>query len=202
MEIVFFWIILCFVAGAVGDKRKIGFAGAFFLSLFLSPLVGLIMAFNSDKVTVERKTIPQMSRLVADGDRLFRSKDYNDAIEKYLSALTYSDKAPVTNFKLAKLYSLKQDEDKSIYHLAKAVQQGFKNIQKINHDPELSYLRDSTLFKQFVENGYTLPTTSIEVRPSLSKIEELEKLNSLFEKGVLTSSEFQNEKKRILSRNS
>lgn len=49
MEIFFSWIIFSFVAGAVGSSRKIGFWLAFLLSIFLSPLIGLIIAFSSPR---------------------------------------------------------------------------------------------------------------------------------------------------------
>ena len=47
MGIFFGWIIFSFVVGFVGSGRKIGFFGAFFLSLLLSPLIGLIIALVS-----------------------------------------------------------------------------------------------------------------------------------------------------------
>jgi len=47
MDIFFGWIIFSFVVGFVGSGRKIGFWGAFFLSLILSPLIGLIIALVS-----------------------------------------------------------------------------------------------------------------------------------------------------------
>ena len=47
MGIFFGWIIFSFVVGFVGSGRKIGFLGAFFLSLLLSPLIGLIVALVS-----------------------------------------------------------------------------------------------------------------------------------------------------------
>jgi hypothetical protein len=47
MGIFFTWIILSFVVGFVGSDRKIGFGGAFFISLILSPLIGLIFALMS-----------------------------------------------------------------------------------------------------------------------------------------------------------
>ena len=43
------WIVFSIVAGFVGSGRKIGFGWAFFWSLLLSPLIGLINAFASDK---------------------------------------------------------------------------------------------------------------------------------------------------------
>lgn len=47
MDIFFTWIILSFVIGFIGSGRKIGFGGAFFISLILSPLIGLIFALMS-----------------------------------------------------------------------------------------------------------------------------------------------------------
>ncbi|MBS1757402.1 MAG: hypothetical protein JSU03_09005 [Bacteroidetes bacterium] len=50
------WIIFSFVVGFIGSGRKIGFAGAFFLSLLLSPLIRLIIALVSkDKETEQYK---------------------------------------------------------------------------------------------------------------------------------------------------
>ncbi len=44
---IFFWIVLSFVAGFMGSNRKIGFFGAFLLSLILSPVIGIIFVLVS-----------------------------------------------------------------------------------------------------------------------------------------------------------
>lgn len=41
------WFILSIIVGVIGTDRKIGGAGAFFLSLFLSPLIGGIITLTS-----------------------------------------------------------------------------------------------------------------------------------------------------------
>ncbi len=41
------WIILSFAVGFMGTNRNIGFGGAFFLSLLLSPLIGIIFVLIS-----------------------------------------------------------------------------------------------------------------------------------------------------------
>lgn len=41
------WLGLSFLVGLIGSARQIKFWGAFFLSLFLSPLVGLIVTLLS-----------------------------------------------------------------------------------------------------------------------------------------------------------
>ena len=38
---------LCVLVGLLGEKKQIGFAGAFVLSIVLSPLIGFIIAIAS-----------------------------------------------------------------------------------------------------------------------------------------------------------
>jgi len=199
MEIIIPWIIFCFVAGYIGDSRKIGFWPAFLWSLFLSPIIGLIIAFASDKKGPQKNVSPAMLKLVFEGDKLFKNKQFDEAIEKYKAALKYSDTAPITNFKLAKLYSIKTDGDNSLKHLIIAIQAGFKDFEKIQNDKDLEYLRGLESFKTLVSNNYKTPLVQAETVRSLSNVEALEKLNGLFEKGVLTKEEFENEKKKILN---
>lgn len=50
MGMFFGWIIFSCVVGALGSRRNIGFWSSFLLSIFLSPLVGLIVVlFSKDK---------------------------------------------------------------------------------------------------------------------------------------------------------
>jgi len=54
MGIVLGWIILSIVLGVMGSDRTCGFAGGFFGSLILSPLVGfLIVILSTKKSTLE-----------------------------------------------------------------------------------------------------------------------------------------------------
>lgn len=43
------WIVLCFLVALSGSEKKIGYWGVFFLSLILSPLIGLIIGLASGK---------------------------------------------------------------------------------------------------------------------------------------------------------
>jgi hypothetical protein len=46
---IIIWIILCFVIAWFGEDRRVGFWGAFFWSLLLSPLIGAIITFTSER---------------------------------------------------------------------------------------------------------------------------------------------------------
>lgn len=45
------WFIFSLLIGAIGNNRNIGFWGAFFLSLILSPIIGLIFTLISKSHT-------------------------------------------------------------------------------------------------------------------------------------------------------
>lgn len=48
------WLFFSTLVGLIGINRKIGFGGAFFLSLLLSPLIGLIFALVSKSLSEEK----------------------------------------------------------------------------------------------------------------------------------------------------
>ena len=47
MGIFFGWLLFSIIVGAIGSGRKIGFWGAFLLSLLLSPIIGIIITLVS-----------------------------------------------------------------------------------------------------------------------------------------------------------
>ena len=58
--IIILWIIFSFAVGMMGIPKKIGFLGVFFISLLLSPLVGLIVAFVAEDAP---KGLPRMQNI-------------------------------------------------------------------------------------------------------------------------------------------
>lgn len=69
MEYIIGWIVFSLVAGAVGRGRQIGFWGAFLLSIFLSPLIGLIIAFASKRKEIQTKTENENENKTEDFDK-------------------------------------------------------------------------------------------------------------------------------------
>lgn len=43
------WVLLAIIVGFMGKKRKFGFWGYMLFSLFLSPLIGILLVLASDK---------------------------------------------------------------------------------------------------------------------------------------------------------
>jgi hypothetical protein len=84
------WIILSFVIGIIGGNRKIGFLGAFLLSIFLSPLIGLIVTLVSkneedekykEKVFAVQQRQQEALKNIADAQKT-KSVSIADELEK------------------------------------------------------------------------------------------------------------------------
>jgi len=79
------WIFLCFVVAFAGTGKKVGYWGTFFLSLLLSPLIGLIIAIVSGsdtpavQVTTKKNTLQtkeeQNRHSASEFDNLLQSAD-------------------------------------------------------------------------------------------------------------------------------
>lgn len=81
MEVVIFiaWITFSLLIGIVGDDRKIGFWGAFLISVILSPLVGLIITMFS-KTIKQQKIDDEILRNQIEQTRLLAEKTVNKSI--------------------------------------------------------------------------------------------------------------------------
>lgn len=76
MAIFFLWIVFSLIIGSAGKSRKIGSATAFFCSLLLSPLIGLIAVLASDKLSDGR--VVQVVAPVSVADELAKLKQLYD----------------------------------------------------------------------------------------------------------------------------
>ncbi len=98
------YIILCFVVGTIGSSRKIGFGGAFLWSLFLSPLIGFILAVISERNAdiAHHKKLERLAELqvrissgtMTEADKAALVKE--DPLDKYKKAVhepTVTDKS-------------------------------------------------------------------------------------------------------------
>ena len=141
------------------------------------------------------------------GIKKYKRDKYYDAIEEFHAALEVDPSSAAAHFNLTCCYSILRDHEDAYYHLAKAVENGFKDYPRIRNHEALSYLRSRDDFENFVLNGYRV----VEQLPAPEKglieelqdfnpdvLERIESLGDLLEKGVLTREEFDLQKRRIL----
>ena len=91
MIIFSFWIVFAILVGLIGQDRKIGFGMAFFLSLILSPLIGLVIVLVSDKDKIQAEQIKWRECLETAKKAEFKQQN-NIAIDNYMDALFYLEK--------------------------------------------------------------------------------------------------------------
>lgn len=155
------------------------------------------------------------------GVQLFRQFRYESAIESFDEALEINFEDPSTHFNLSCCYSLLNEVDNAFYHLEKANEFGFKDVNKIYTHRALSNLRAHPDFHNFVENGFrvleplpeikSIPvdTPTRELPPNKKEAVDLDldhdllaqivRLGELRDKGILTEEEFKLQKEKILA---
>jgi len=193
--IIFMWLIVSFAVGFLGNDRKIGFAGACLVSIFLSPLLGALFVLASEKVDRRTEITYEARELITEGEKRFQLKDYEGAVRCFQKVLALQPIAPNTNFRLAQIYSRTGKLEQAFKHLTLAVEQGFKDYATINAVSEFDALRKLPQFQDYVQNGYKLPTASSSKSDVIS---ELEKLANLKKEGFLTDEEYTAQKKKLL----
>jgi hypothetical protein len=84
--IIFFWLLFALLVGALGKNKNIGFGGAFFLSILLSPLIGLIITLLSDK----KKDVNEEHKFLAYKELAKKAEfkgQVDQAIDHYMDSL-------------------------------------------------------------------------------------------------------------------
>ncbi len=84
--IILTWFVLTFVVANVGSKREIGFWPSFFASLFLSPIIGLIIVIISNK----KKNVKARFNDSIEKAKMSEFKgNIGESIDHYMNALFY-----------------------------------------------------------------------------------------------------------------
>lgn len=88
----------------------------------------------------------------------FKQYDFKGAKNSFKKALTIQYDDIATHFNLACCYSMEEDIDKSLFHLSKSVELGFKDFDRIHKHDSLAFLRAHDEFIEFSDNGYQWKT--------------------------------------------
>lgn len=92
MGIFIGWFILSLIVAILGSSRKIGFGGALFVSVFLSPLIGFIVVLCSQR----NSTIEFQKRLLAASEVKEEKKIQSSAHDEIDKILELKSKGIIT----------------------------------------------------------------------------------------------------------
>ena len=152
------------------------------------------------------------------GIAAYRLHDFEEAIINFNRALDFQPDDPALHFNLACCHSNLEESEDAFFHLEKAIEFGFDDLDKIHEHKALAYVRSLEDFDFFVENDYrvvSLPLPSLEGEepdevPDTPSEEEknrsyqllvkLKELAELRDKGILTEEEFAEQKRRLIDR--
>ena len=137
------------------------------------------------------------------GVEKYKEYEYEAAIEDFKKALEIDPNDIPTHFNIACAYSLTENGEKAFYHLDKAVENGYKDFNKIQAHDALAYIRVQDEFEPFAKNGYRLTEDQKSVTepddvPNPDLLEKLKKLADLRDSGILTEEEFLTQKEKLL----
>lgn len=137
------------------------------------------------------------------GVEKFKDYEYDAAIEDFKKALEIDATDATVHFNIACAYSLTEEKEKALFHLDRAVGNGFKDFDKIRSHEALAYIRIQDEYQAFAKNNFRLAAGSnvknedlLTTSPNL--LDQLNKLGELRDKGVLSEEEFLREKEKIL----
>ncbi|HLF63448.1 MAG TPA: NINE protein [Saprospiraceae bacterium] len=158
--------------------------------------------------SLDRTPQRQGDSAIVRGIELYKKERYHEAIREFIHALQEDPKSSAAYFNLACCHSILRDAKDAYFHLAKAVELGFKDHDRILQHEALSFLRDQPDFEAFHANGFRkvgqLPPAPVpdllEQANTMTILDRLELLGDRLEKGELSRDEFEMEKKKLLGR--
>ncbi len=134
----------------------------------------------------------------------YQDYDFKEAIKHFKKSLEINSNDKNVHFILACCYSLTEKTSESLFHLSKAIEQGFNDFEKINSHDALAYLRIQPEYEGFKEKGYQMnkkieaPVQEEERLLDDVILTKIQRLGELREKGFLTNEEFESEKRKLL----
>ena len=145
------------------------------------------------------------------GIEKYKEFDLEGAIEDFNKGLEINPDDIALHYNLACAYSLTEKKELSFSHLAKAVELGFSDLERIMSHDDLAYLRIQPEFDNFKASGFRKVPEGIAQKPTTVEVAEatqsddvlLSQLNRLAElkrRGILSEQEFLLEKNKLMRR--
>lgn len=165
---------------------------------------------NGPRRSVAQKSNPFKNS----GIKKYKDYDLEGAIEDFTQGLSINPNDIALHFNISCAYSMTEQKDKAYYHLAKSVELGFKDFERIKTKDDLAFVRIQPEFEEFESAGYKLGTRSASRSSAASNkqsddelvitddvlLSQLNKLAELRKKGLLSTEEFNLERKKLLRR--
>ena len=148
------------------------------------------------------------------GIKKYKDYDIEEAILDFEKGIKLEPQDVSLHFNMASAYSLLENKEAAYKYLAKAVELGFNDVDKINTHDDLAFLRIQDDFDAFRQSGFrninssARASTNQQARTTTQTAEpmddvllsQLNRLMELRKKGVLTENEYLVERKKILVR--
>jgi len=138
------------------------------------------------------------------GIKKYKDFDLQAAIEDFIKGLEIDGKDISLHFNIACAYSLTEQADKAMIHLSKAIEYGFKDLNKIKTHDDLAFVRIQPEFDQFEANGFKTNRAPQLESPKENLLDDdillsqLNRLAELKDKGLITEKEFLAEKQKLI----
>ena len=151
----------------------------------------------------KKSFFPKRNPFKKSAQEKYEKYDFQGAISEYRKALDIEPDDPELHFDIAKSYSLTENKELAFRHLDTAVQYGLKNPKKIDKDEDLAYIRIQPEYESFKKNNYRVALSSIgpakdDILDDDVLLAQLKKLSELRKKGLLSTDEFEIEKKKLM----
>lgn len=134
----------------------------------------------------------------------YQDYDFKEAIRNLKKSLEINSNDKNVHFILACCYSLTEKTSESLFHLSKAIEQGFNDFDKINSHDALAFLRIQPEYEDFKAKGYQMnkkiaaPQQEEERLLDDVVLTKIQRLGELREKGFITNEEFESQKRKLL----
>ena len=146
-------------------------------------------------------------RLLKEAVNKFESKQFEKAIVLFDRLLAKDKRNAAAHFYLACCFSMLRDSEDAFYHLEAAVQSGFDDIDKIEEERTLRYIRSQSRYQAFRHTYLKIPVATLpspssdllQSQPTFSAYDKIEALGEKLANGELSTEEFEAAKIKLLN---
>lgn len=194
LAIILIYIFFALGVGSIGSGRKIGFFPAFIFSLIFSPLIGWIITLAYPKEV--NTNDPVYNDNLHFAMKAYHKGNMKEAYERINSSILRLPDNPEAYLRLGAIYAKDENIDMAIKNVAKAKSLGIKSLELLSKEP-FDGIRQTKEWIEFTANDYEILTHQIS-EPQ-STVDELLKLSTLLDKGLITREEFEAQKQKLLN---